>query len=47
VLQGDRFFAMLQIRALTYGPDYAFAVTCREDGCRARIEWELDLRKLP
>jgi hypothetical protein len=47
VLQGDRFFALLQIRALTYGPDYAFAVTCREDGCRARIEWELDLRKLP
>jgi hypothetical protein len=47
VLQGDRFFALLQIRALTYGPDYTFAVTCREDGCRARIEWELDLRKLP
>ena len=47
VLQGDRFHALLEIRALTYGPEYAFAVTCREDACRARIEWELDLRQLP
>jgi hypothetical protein len=29
VLQGDRFFALLQIRALTYGPTYAFAVNAR------------------
>ena len=47
VLQGDRFYALLQIRALTYGPEYAFAVNCQSDGCRARIEWELDLRELP
>jgi hypothetical protein len=47
VLQGDRFYALVEMRALTYGPDYAFAVTCREDGCRARIEWEVDLRELP
>ena len=45
VLQGDRFFALLMIRALTYGPEYAFAVSCRT--CRARIEWEVDLTKLP
>ena len=45
VLQGDRFFALLMIRALTYGPDYGFAVSCRN--CRARIEWEVDLMKLP
>ena len=45
VLQGDRFFALLMIRALTYGPDYGFAVSCRN--CRARIEWEVDLTKLP
>lgn len=45
VLQGDRFFALLNIRALTYGPDYGFAVSCRN--CRARIEWEVDLTKLP
>ncbi len=47
VLQGDRFFALLQIRALTYGPEYAFAVPCQNDGCRSRIEWELDLGDLP
>ncbi len=45
VLQGDRFFALLMIRALTYGPQYAFGVSCRS--CRARIEWEIDLTKLP
>lgn len=47
VLQGDRFFALLEIRALTYGAEYGFAVTCREEGCRARIDWEFDLQKLP
>lgn len=45
VLQGDRFYALLMVRALTYGPDYAFAVSCR--ACRARIEWEVDLTRLP
>lgn len=33
--------------ALTYGPEYAFGVACRNDNCRARIEWEIDLTKLP
>ena len=47
VLQGDRFFAMLQVRVLSYGPDYAFSVSCENRGCRARIDWELDLRELP
>ena len=47
VLQGDRFFALLMVRALTYGPEYAFALQCRSDACRARFEWELDLTKLP
>lgn len=47
VLQGDRFFAMLQIRVLSYGPEYAFSVPCENRGCRARIEWELELRDLP
>jgi hypothetical protein len=47
VLQGDRFFALLMVRALTYGPEYAFGVSCRNDNCRARIEWEIDLTKLP
>jgi hypothetical protein len=47
VLQGDRFYALLEIRALTYGPEYAFGVTCREEACRARIDWELDVHALP
>ena len=47
VLQGDRFFALLKIRALTYGAKYAFSVPCQNDACRARIEWELDLNELP
>ena len=38
VLQGDRFFALLQVRALTYGPTYAFALGCQNEGCRARFE---------
>jgi len=47
VLQGDRFYALLEIRTLTYGPDYAFSVPCQNDACRARIDWELDLGDLP
>ncbi len=45
VLQGDRFYALLAIRSLTYGPEYTFSVSCAE--CRTRIEWELNLRDLP
>lgn len=47
VLQGDRFFALIQIRILSYGPEYAFAVGCENRNCRARIEWELKLDELP
>lgn len=47
VLQGDRFYALLQIRALTYGPEYAFSVVCQNQACRSRIDWELDLSVLP
>ena len=47
VLQGDRFFALLMIRALTYGPEYAFGVGCQNGACRERIEWEVDLTQLP
>ena len=47
ILQGDRFFALLMVRALTYGPQYAFAISCSNNNCRARFEWEIDLTKLP
>jgi hypothetical protein len=47
VLQGDRFYALLRLRCLTYGPEYAFSVTCAEEACRRRIPWELSLLDLP
>ena len=46
VLQGDRFFILMRIRAQTYGPLYAFTVPCQSQTCRARIEWEFDLGAL-
>src|SRR5262245_59513947 len=36
VLQGDRFYALLRLRALTYGPEYAFALVCSDPRCRKR-----------
>ena len=45
VLQGDRFYALLQIRIATYGPLYEFSVPCQS--CRARVDWQLDLSDLP
>ena len=47
VLVADRFYALLQIRALTFGDDYAFAVQCQSPGCRERFEWTLNLKDLP
>jgi len=47
VLVGDRLYALLQVRTVSYGPTYEFAVTCSNRECRARIDWELDLRDLP
>jgi len=47
VLQGDRFYALLQLRIATYGPEYAFSVPCEREACRAKVEWALDLNELP
>lgn len=47
VLVGDRFYTLLQVRAATYGPEYAFAVHCQSDACRSRIDWEVSLCDLP
>lgn len=47
VLVADRFYALLQIRSLTFGDDYAFSVQCKNAGCRERFEWELSLKDLP
>ncbi len=47
VLLGDRFYVLLQIRALTYGPEYAFSLNCAQEGCRARFDWSLEIGELP
>lgn len=47
VLQGDRFYALLRIRMLSLGVDYAFSVVCQNEACRHRFEWELSLDDLP
>jgi len=47
VLVADRFYTLLQIRALTFGEEYAFAVQCQSSGCRERFEWTLNLKDLP
>ncbi len=47
VLQGDRFYTLLQIRIQSYGPEYAFTVPCQNRSCRSRIDWELNLGELP
>jgi hypothetical protein len=47
VLVADRFFTLLQIRALTFGDEYAFSVQCSSAACRERFEWTLNLQELP
>jgi hypothetical protein len=47
VLVADRFYTLLQIRALTFGDDYVFSVQCPSATCRERFEWVLNLQELP
>jgi hypothetical protein len=47
VLVADRFYTLLQIRAQTFGDDYAFSVQCVNPACRERFEWSLNLQELP
>jgi len=47
VLQGDRFFTIMQARMLTRGNDYEFDVQCDSSACREQFRWGLDLSKLP
>lgn len=44
----DRFVAMLQIRAATYGPEYSFTLQCDNPMCRKVFDWSIDIdRDLP
>lgn len=47
VLQGDRFYALLRIRALSLGNTYPFSIVCQSEACRHRFEWEIALDELP
>jgi hypothetical protein len=47
VLVADRFYTLLQIRAQTFGNEYAFSVQCQSPACRERFEWSLNLHELP
>jgi hypothetical protein len=47
VLVADRFYTLLQIRALTFGNDYTFATQCESPACRQRFEWAVNLQELP
>lgn len=46
VLLGDRFYALMQVRMASFGPEYAFKVQCRDQACRERFEWDLNLNDL-
>ncbi|HHY36540.1 MAG TPA: hypothetical protein GX518_02495 [Firmicutes bacterium] len=45
MLIGDRVFAMLQLRRITYGDEYIFKTTCPR--CETSFEWEENLGDLP
>jgi hypothetical protein len=44
-LVGDRFYAMLMLRCLTFGEDYVFKIQCQEGACRSRFEYQINLVK--
>jgi len=48
VLQGDRMYALLQIRiAGSQGSDFEFSTQCKNRACREKFPWEIDLEDLP
>lgn len=46
-LVGDRFFALLQIRKLTYGPDIELKLRCPVAKCEHSFVWEVGVDALP
>jgi hypothetical protein len=52
MLLGDRFSLLIDIRCMTWGPEYVFPIRCSDpsglcENTRKGFEWELDLRDLP
>lgn len=46
VLAGDRMYALLQARILTFGPQYDFKIQCDSATCERYFWWEIDLSEL-
>lgn len=46
VLLGDRLFALLEIRRLSWGDEYMIRVRCEEEGCKEQFEHPVDLGEL-
>jgi hypothetical protein len=46
-IDGDRTAAVLGLRIATSGSSYDFRVRCQDPGCRAMIDWTVDLNDLP
>jgi len=46
VLQGDRFYALMQLRIITFGPTFTFQHVCTQRNCRERFDWEFSLTEL-
>lgn len=47
VLAGDRMYALIQARILTWGPAYEFKYQCDNSACERHFWWEIDLSDLP
>lgn len=45
VLTGDRYYALLQARVATHGPEYDFRIPCTV--CKNAINWTVNLDELP
>lgn len=46
ILQGDRLFALVQMRIKTYGAEYEFDVQCANNTCGQNIPWRMKLTDL-
>ena len=47
VLAGDRMYALIQGRILTWGAEYDFKYQCDNSSCSRAFWWQIDLSELP
>lgn len=47
LLSSDRVFVMLWLRSISYGNIYKFNITCPNNACGRRFEYEVDLSEHP